>query len=282
MPVASQRVRSTAFSVAVLRAMEQHEPDGLRLFDDPLAAHMLTGVRAFVGRNAVARRAFELLLDRSAPGVIGGIVCRTRAFDDACAEALAAGVEQVVILGAGLDTRPYRLAGMPAVRVWELDLPETQAVKRAAITRACGRLPENVAYAPADLTAEPLADALGRLGVLTSLPTLLLAEGVLPYLPRATTEETFAYAGSLAPGSRLVFSYLQKDVLESDRYAKRARQFSWQTGLPPEQLPALLAAHHLGLVRDLAADDYQTLYLRPRGRTLEVFDLERTAVAQLP
>jgi methyltransferase (TIGR00027 family) len=257
-------------------------PAGLRLVDDPLAAGMLTGGRAVLGRTAVGRRAFALLLDRSAPGVFGGIICRTRVFDDACSEALAAGVEQVVILGAGMDTRPYRLPGMRAARIWELDLPETQAVKRAAITRACGRLPENVRYAPADLTAEPLADLLGRLGVRTSLPTLLLAEGVLPYLPRATTEETFAYAGGLAPGSRLVFSYLQQDVLNSDRYAERAKQFSWQTGLPPEQLAALLAAHHLELVRDLAAEDYQTLYLRPRGRTLEVFDLERTAVAQIP
>lgn len=279
--MASQRVRGTAFSVALLRAMEQHTPAGLRLVDDPLSAGMLTGARVFFGRTAVGRRAFALLLDRSAPGFFGGVVCRTRAFDDACTEALAAGVTQVVILGAGMDTRPYRLAGMGSVRVWELDLPETQAVKRAAITRACGRLPVNVAYAPADLTAEPLADVLGRLGVRPGLPTLVLAEGVLPYLPRANTEETFAYAGGLAPGSRLVFSYLQQDVLASDRYARRAEQFSWQTGLPPAQLAELLAAHHLRLVRDLAADDYQTLYLRPRGRSLEVFDLERTAVADV-
>ena len=279
--MASQRVRNTAFSVALLRALEQHSPPGGRLVDDPLSERMLTGVRGLVARNALGRRAFARLLDRSAPGFFGGIVCRTKAFDDACLEALAAGVGQVVIVGAGMDTRPYRMAAMRAVRVWELDLPEIQAAKKAAIARVCGHLPPNVHFAPADLTAEPLAGVLGRLGVRTDRPALLLAEGVLPYLPRVTAEEIFACAGGLASGSRLVFSYLRQDVLESDLYAKRAREFSWQTGFPPERLGALLAAHRLDLVRDLAAEDFRTLYLRPRGRALPVFDLERTAVAQV-
>jgi len=206
--VASERVRNTAYSVALLRALEQHSPPGERLVDDPLSERLLTGVRGLIARTALGRRAFARLLDSSAPGFFGGIACRTKAFDDACVEALGAGVAQVVIAGAGMDTRPY--------------------------------------------------------------------------LPPSTSEEFFAYAGTLAPGSRLVFSYLQRDVLESELYAKRARQFSWQTGFAPERLAALLAAQGLHLVRDLAAEDFRTLYLRPRGRDLPVFDLERTAVAQVP
>jgi len=279
--VASERVRNTAYSVALLRALEQHSAPGERLVDDPLSERMLTGVRGLIARTALGRRAFARLLDSSAPGFFGGIACRTKAFDDASAEALAAGVGQVVILGAGLDTRPYRMAAMRAARVWELDLPDIQAAKKAAVARVCGRLPENVHFVPADLTAEPIAAVLGRLGVRTDRPALLLAEGVVPYLPRSAAEEIFAGAGGLAPGSRLVFSYLQQDVLDSELYAKRAQQFSWQTGFAPERMADLLATHRLHLVRDLAAEDYRTRYLRPRGRDLPVFELERTAVAQV-
>src|SRR4051794_8070989 len=113
--MARQRVEGTAFGVGLLRALEAKTPPDQRLFEDPVAEKLLSGWAAWVVRHRVARRAFMPLMEMAAPGFFGGVVCRTRAIDDACRESLAGGVRQVVILGAGMDTRPYRMAAMRTV-----------------------------------------------------------------------------------------------------------------------------------------------------------------------
>src|SRR5688572_1762282 len=104
------RVERTADGVAVIRAIEQHA--ARPLFDDPLAARMLSGWPAVVAARRPLRWLFLRALERVGPGFYGAVICRTRAIDDACRSALAAGTSRVVIVGAGMDTRPYRMPEM--------------------------------------------------------------------------------------------------------------------------------------------------------------------------
>jgi methyltransferase (TIGR00027 family) len=114
------------------------------------------------------------------------------------------GATQVVILGAGMDTRPYRMPEMRAVRIWELDLPTVQAAKKSAITRAMSHPPGHVNYVPTDLAAQQAPQVLADNGVNPRIRTLLVCEAVSQYLPQPAVESIFAYTATLPAGSRLV------------------------------------------------------------------------------
>ena len=227
---------------------------------------------ATIVAHRALRWAFLRLLERSGPGFYGAVVCRTRAIDDECRRALAAGVARVVILGAGLDTRAYRLPAMRAARVWELDLPAVQEAKKAAL----GELPEHVTYAPVDLVRQRVGDVLADSGA----ATLVLFEAVSMYLPGDAVDRVLAYAGGLVPGSRVVLTYMPRGFLDDPRYARWARRLGWRTAFDPAELAVRLAGHGLRVLADLGAEEHQERLLRPLGRRLAVFGGERIVVAE--
>jgi methyltransferase (TIGR00027 family) len=276
--VAAKAVEKTAFGAGMMRALEGHVRQPL--FDDPLAERLLTGWPAVVVANKALRWAFVRLMDRTVPGFYGAVVCRTRVIDDACRCALADGLAQVVILGAGMDTRPYRMPEMRAVRVWELDLPAVQEAKKAALARVPTRPPAHMGYAPVDLTQQRVGDVLAGAGIDQDARTLLICEAVSLYLPDGAVEEVLAYAACLPPGSRFVLTYLPRSVSENPRYARWVRRLHWQTAFHPPELARRLAGHGLSVLADLGAEDHQARPLRPLGRTLDVFDGERVVVAE--
>jgi methyltransferase (TIGR00027 family) len=270
------RVETTAVAVALMRALEADVPAGQRLLDDPISGRLLTGWPGLVARHRPARVTLGRLAELAMPGMRGTAVCRTRVVDDWCR---AARVAQAVILGAGLDTRPYRLAELAAVPVWEVDLPSTQGMKRAALARALGPPPANVRYLPADLNAGPPGALLATAGFDPGVPTLVLFEAVAQYLPEASVAPVLDWAGSLAPGSRLVFTYLPRRVIE--QRARGARRYGWLSAFDPERLAAVLAGHGLVLRDDLGAADYRGRYPELAGRRLSLREIERVAVAEV-
>ncbi|MGK5685456.1 class I SAM-dependent methyltransferase [Actinoplanes sp. URMC 104] len=273
---ASGQVR-TAVGVGVMRALEGHARQPL--FDDPLAERMLTGWAAVMVRRRALRRAFLGALDRAGPGFYGAVVCRTRVIDDECRAALAAGLRQVVLVGAGMDTRPYRLPGMAAARVWELDLPAVQDAKKAALSRVLDGPPTHVRFAPIDLVARPVADVLRAAGADLGAPTLVVCEAVSMYVPDSAVGNLLAYAGSLAPGSRLVLTYLSRAVRGDPRHAGWARRLGWRSAFDPRELAGLLADRGLRVHADVGADEHRERLLRPLGRSMAVFVGERIVVA---
>jgi methyltransferase (TIGR00027 family) len=149
---------------------------------------------------------------------------------------------------------------------------------KAAVGRRLGRLPERVRYVPVDLTRDTAAAALERAGFDRAAPTLVVWEGVSLYLPMAAVEQTFAFAGALARGSRLVFTHLREGVLHERAYARFVRVFRWQTGFDPATLARTLARFSLELLDDVGRTEYVHRYLLPMNRSLPVFDIERVAV----
>src|ERR1700731_3177879 len=116
--MANQRVSNTALGAAICRLIEQYQPENTRLFHDPLVKDLVgTPIRVLMQFSSMRNLTMQQM-DAITPGIYGVQISRTHFIDDAVQNALSRGIGQVVILGAGLDTRPYRLAGIERAKVF--------------------------------------------------------------------------------------------------------------------------------------------------------------------
>jgi methyltransferase (TIGR00027 family) len=252
------RPSRTAQHNALFRALEQGQP--APLFADPFARRFLRGRYRLYG--ALPPRAVARFIDRRWPGPRAAVCVRTRFIDDRVTAAVSDGLEQLVILGAGFDARAHRLAGLDRVRVFEVDHPSTQAMKR----RVVGTSPAHVRYIAADLAREPLAAALEAAGVAAGARTLVVWEGVTNYLDAASVDATLRTAAALA--SSVVFTYVERALLDaSASFAGGPESLAYVRGLgepftfglDPAEVPAYLRGRGLELVEDL---DLETVAAR--------------------
>ncbi|WXA83798.1 class I SAM-dependent methyltransferase [Pendulispora rubella] len=199
--------------MAFFRALNTLGVTRVRDFSDPFAAQLLP---PSVGR--VVQGAQWLLEGRqglgqrwwvASRGLIDTVALRSRAIDTAWGEAYRLGVRQLVILGAGLDARAYRLDLLQGVHVFEVDHPATQQFKRARA--ASLRSPaESLRYVPVDFAHDDLGNALRDAGLRTDERAFVIWEGVTMYLPHRAVEETLSKLSKLVPpGSRLAMTYLE-------------------------------------------------------------------------
>jgi methyltransferase (TIGR00027 family) len=183
---------------------------------DPLAHELLP---AWLGRLAAAPAAlgdFADLYRRAVRtttfGLIDHMVLRTRAIDAHLLAALRSGVDQLVILGAGLDARAWRLPALKDVTVFEIDHPATQRYKRSRI--AGKSPPADLRYVAVDFEKERFVDGLERAGFRSEAPSVWIWEGVTMYLPLSAIHDSLAQLTSLAaPGSQLEMTYRVPGVL---------------------------------------------------------------------
>jgi len=286
--MAKQRVGNTALGAATCRLIEQYQPEEIRLFHDPLVKDLVgTPIRVLM-QFASMRTLTMRQMDAITPGIYGVQIARTRFIDDAVRDALARGIGQVIILGAGLDTRPYRLAGMQDVKNFEVDLPWVQAEKKKKLQKRFGHLPPHVTFLPLDFDTQSLETVFTATAFDPANPAVFVWEGVTQYLSEKAVRQTLAFIGTSAPGSIFVFTYILKSLIErrsgipgADRMMDRmARQGSpWLFGLSCESLASLLEPFHLRLLADVGSADYQTTYFKPMKRELVVSAMERIAQA---
>lgn len=257
----------TARQNALFRALEARRPPSDRVADDQLAVRFLTPefrLLAEAARMPPARRLIESVIDHRWPAARGGVVARTRLIDERITAALP-GVEQALILGAGFDTRAYRLARLREVPVFEVDHPATQEAKQRILLRAAGRIPANVTFVPVVFGADDPAAELAGHGFVTGAPTLVLWEGVTNYLDSASVDATFRFlAAAVAPGSPVLFTYVDRAMLDGSVFfegatttlrAVRRVGEPLTFGLNPEQVPGYLADRGFGLESDTMVRD---------------------------
>ena len=278
----------TAFGPMVIAAVEQYEPAERRVVTDPLAVQFLPPGLAHVVRACRWRRLRTTLIaaaDSRAAGIWGGALCRKRYADDQVTTAVAGGVDQIVVLGAGLDTRGCRLGG--AARVFEVDLRPSIDTKRARMRAALGAVPDHVRLVPVDFETGDLAGALIGCGFEVDRPVMVVWEAVTQYLTEDAVRRTLAWLGTAAGGSRLVFTYVRRDFLDGTNLYRAEgayrdfvrRHRVWHFGLTPDQVAPLLAEHGWTEDEQVGAAEYERRYLEPAGRTLPVSEIERFVAA---
>ena len=230
-------VALTALASAAGRAVESSRPD--RLIDDPLAAAFVAAATSPVplpvrwpAPNTVLSDQEILLLHGA--GYVG---LRSRFCDDYLLRACAAGVGQVVVLAAGLDSRAFRLDWPTGVRLFELDQPGVLAFKDGVLHEQ-GALPRCARTVVGIDLRDDWAAALRVAGFDADVPTVWLAEGLLQYLPADAEQALFEYIDALScAGSHLVIERTANLAsLASAADGQRLRELSERTGIAMAQL----------------------------------------------
>ena len=283
----------TAEYMALFRALESSLPAERRLFHDPLARDFLGPSLAVVARLARFpgfRDLVPRIIDYRWPGARSSAVARTRFIDDAVGPALEEQIKQFVVLGAGFDSRAYRLRGLRKITVFEVDHPDTLRRKRSALGRALAVVPEHVRLVPTDFNQGDLEQAMAAAGYRESSSTFFLWEGVTNYLTEAAVDATLRWCARAAPGSQLLFTYVERAVLENPQSFFGTKKLfatleaageKWTWGIEPSVLPEFLAQRGLSLEQDVGAAEYRHLYWKERARTMRGYEFYRIAVARV-
>ncbi len=262
--------------VAALRGLA--DLDDPAIVSDPLAADLLPlAYRSIVRAAERAPRASRIVLRgiaRASKNLSRHLAMRTRAIDDVVASEARAGTTQLVLLGAGFDARAFRLDALRSVTVFEIDHPDTQADKRAAIGHREPRARE-VRWAPIDFSkGEALDGVLERAGHDPSKRTTFVWEGVTMYLSSDAIDATLdAVARLSAPGSILAATYHDAAFnLESLPLTVmvRAAGEPFRTRMTPSDVRARLSSRGFVVESDEGSDVWSERYLHEDGyRTAE-------------
>lgn len=263
----------TAYRVALRRAAHQLL-DHPRVIDDPLAVRIvgqtmeeIVAVKDDGGsRTATSLRAF--------------VVARSRFAEEKLAEGIANGVKQYLILGAGLDTSPYRgIAAETGIKVFEVDHPATQSWKKEMLSKAGIAVPGNVSYVPVDFEKQTLAAELSGAGFLTELKTFVSWLGVTPYLTREAASSTLKFIGSFPAGSTIVFDYIVAfsslgllERLALKALAKRVARAGepFRLFFKPDELETFVRAHGFARIEQLTSGQINERYFCRRTDRLRV------------
>lgn len=198
-------VADTAFPIAVIRAEESGRPPPERLFEDPYAS-------LFAAAGAHAHEGTQRFLNL--PFFRDGIRLRTRFIDDSIRDGLAAGLTQIVLLGAGFDSRGLRMPEIAAHKatVYEIDFADLLDKKHAILAAAGVTPPFSVTYVACDLQApdfeETLTAGLEERGFRLGEGALFVCEGILEYINKESANQSLALMAHIGgPGSRLIFTF---------------------------------------------------------------------------
>ncbi len=260
-----------AEQVAAIRAAWSKRPEGERVCYDPLARHFLGPELANIIDDPNLTEATAAALEESTPGAISCVGARTRYIDDYLKACIENGIEQLVMLGAGYDTRPYRFSELKGrVKVFELDQPATQKVKTEKLKTILGSIPEHVVYVAIDFDRENMADRLFSSGFERTARTLYIWEGVTMYITAEAVDETLDFvANNSGKGSSIIFNYMLQSVVDGtcrtedaekmrQSYAQRGEPLTF--GIPEGTIVEFLSQRGFCDVRDVNGEFFKNAY----------------------
>jgi methyltransferase (TIGR00027 family) len=264
----------SAETMAALRAMVSRETDLAVKCEDPLARHFL-GFRHRILASIRPQPLLKQVMQLAAPGSYCFTIARTRHFDEILLSEIRLGIEQVVLLGAGYDSRAFRFQReLEGIRVFEIDHPGTQARKKDILAKVTRKSPGNVTYISVDFNQQSFQTALLEHGFVRTKNTLFLWEGVSYYLPQPVVESVLDFVGGCAPGSSIAFDYAIKKFVDGDtstyggkevaRWLKRIGE-PFLFGLDANATGAFVAKHKLSVVSDLGPEESEQAYLRTKN-----------------
>jgi methyltransferase (TIGR00027 family) len=229
--------RKMALQIAGLRANETYLPENERMFQDPYAEYFFPDEIREKFKDTAWVKAEQAKHEALLPGVNGAIAARIKFIDDCVLDCLKRHFKQLVIIGAGYDTRPYRIKGVKEnMRVFEVDHPMTQEIKTNTISAIFNTLPDHVVFVPMIFGQDRLDHKLFQAGYRPDLKTLFIIEGLLMYIPLQAVESLLAFiARASGAESAFVADFFSTSVVDGTSPLKEAqtlRQFVQNEGAP--------------------------------------------------
>ena len=220
----TEKASRSAGIIAAHRAMESARDPDKRICYDPYARGFLPAGFTVIGKTEIHEETALELFKGVVPGFHEFFIARTRYIDEYLQMLINEGLEQLVILGAGYDSRAYRFDGLKdRVKVFEVDHPGTQNVKKNKLKEMFQKLPEHVTYVPIDFQTENLQSGLNGNGYDSRLKTFFIWEGVTMYIDPEAVDDTLSFvADNSGKGSALVFDYTYADVVNGTSDRKEA------------------------------------------------------------
>lgn len=267
------KVALTAEITAGLRAVAAMEPDEKIRNPDYLAERLLTPAFWFYGPF---RKDFETSKQYinfyRVSGYYTANAC-TKHIDSILINLARHDLKQVVNIGAGLDSRPYRLQKkIPGVSFFEIDRPGALAHKKERVKAVLGEIPSEVVYIPLDYHTQKIDSALKKAGYKETLKTLFIMEGVTAYIDEAAVDNTLRFiALHSAPGSEVVFDYILDDLVRGNfKKFPRAQFYAvrrstsgepWKFGIPEGRADDFVTQRGLKAISDYGPDELARQYL---------------------
>jgi len=271
----------TAEIMAFHRATEMLRPPTERVCEDPLAVHFLSREMTAFLKDQQQLTVMANENARKFPGINGAVVARTRFIDEIVLQYAGKGLAQIVILGAGYDSRAYRILGIPEnITVFELDHSATQQIKMEKVVDILGKRPMYVKYVPIDFIKGDLKNGLQENGYHRTKQTLFIMEGLIFYLPAETLDRILEFVAKYSgPKSAIVFDYLPPSVISgtSDRpegiHSRKDLQDygePYRLGLESHELAAFLAQRGFELKDNVNAPDCRDRYFLGQSRQRQI------------
>jgi methyltransferase (TIGR00027 family) len=272
-------------------ALEQQVPQAQRIIDDPLAYRFLPlALKSLVNlcRIAPLRHLIVKAVDQRGPGVRAGLLCRKRYIDEKLLLALNTGIRSVVILGAGFDTRAYRMPELASLQIYEVDMLQNIDAKKKTLQLLYGQIPDHVTFVAVDFDRQDLRNELQQAGYSEQCLSFFIWEGVTQYIHEKSVRKVFEFLNKAQKQSRLVFSYVREDFIKGEKvygleglyHETRVKSRLWQFGLEPETVGAFLAQYGWEELEQVGSVEYEERYLKPVKRVMPVMEVERLVHAE--
>ncbi len=202
--------------IAAHRAIESSKNHGERICHDPFARDFMPEGFTVIGKHEIPEQEALNLFKQIVPGFHEFFLARTRYIDDYLKGFIERELEQLVVLGAGYDSRAYRFDELEnKIKVFEVDSPATQDAKKQKVKKIFNRLPDHITYISIDLQKDDLEYRLIQNGYNSSLKTLFIWEGVTMYIDRKAVDKTLLFISkNTGKGSSIIFDYTFQEVVD--------------------------------------------------------------------
>lgn len=288
MQIKRKETSATAEEIAFHRVIESAKAEKERICYDPYAIQFIgPELLKFLEATACNYPEAKAKMDemnRLFPGTQNSIVARVRYFDDYLKACLDEGIEQVVILGAGYDTRAYRIEGLKEkVKVFEVDYEATQKVKMDKIKKIFDSLPTHVVYVNADVGTEELFKQLMEHEYDRHKKTLFSMEGLIYYIPPESVDTLLSsIVQNSGRGSKIIFDYFPLSVVKGTcelevgkRIHERVKQSGepFKFGVKEGTVEKFLSKRGFSQIQNVTSEDYKKAYFHGKNQNREVCSL---------
>jgi len=276
-----ERPTVSAVPAAFFRALESIQPAKKRILHDPYAAQFLSGISKvllhtrFLISGRLLHKIVNVVLSRIIPGGTNYVIVRTRYIDDCLLQCIEDDIQQLVILGAGYDSRAFRFTALKErVKIFEVDHPYSQRDKKEKVEKISGDLPNHVIYVPVDFEKDMLDERLFAWGYDKNAKTLFIWEGVTVYLTKEAVYQTLDFVvNNSGEGSSIVFDYVYETVIdgrmeEGQSMRRRAEKAGvpFKFGIEEGTVEELLGKRGFDKVKDVNAKLLEDRYFKGTNR----------------